>query len=124
MRHFIRTSGPRRLSATLASAVIALPLIVASVSAHADALPTFKVIANNGILQPARLEVPAGQRVKLELKNAGTSPVEFENLRLRVEKVLGPGAESFVVLNPLQPGSYDFIDEFHAATGKLVLVAK
>ena len=34
-------------------------------------------------LIPATLSAPAGQRIKLNIVNAGRSPIEFENLRLR-----------------------------------------
>lgn len=102
-----------------------IPLMLAlSCALHAAELPTYTVTAAGGKLSPARLTVPAGQRVKLVVINAGRGPVEFENLRLRVEKVLAPGAQSFVVLNPLQAGEYRFIDEFHPDTGELLLIAR
>jgi hypothetical protein len=42
---------------------------------------------------------------------------------LRKEKVLAPGADSFVVIAPLEPGEYKFFDDFHQqAQG--VIVAK
>lgn len=91
---------------------------------HAQELPTFEVIAREGKLFPARLEVPTGTRVKLIVKNEGKMPIEFENLAMRVEKVLAPGATSFVVLPKLKPGEYEFIDEFHMDTGKMWVVAK
>lgn len=91
---------------------------------HAQELPTFEVIAKEGRLYPERLEVPTGQRIKLVVKNQGKSPIEFENLAMRIEKVLAPGATSFVVLPKLKPGEYDFIDEFHMDTGKMIVVAK
>lgn len=93
-------------------------------TAHADELPTFAIVARDGRLLPERIEVPAGRRIKLALKNAGRGPVEFENLDLRVEKVLAPGAASFVVTPPLPPGAYKFVDEFHPQTGQLQLIAK
>ena len=43
---------------------------------------------------------------------------------MHVEKVLAPNAQSFVVLNPMKPGTYRFIDEFHPQTGKLDLIVK
>jgi len=92
--------------------------------AQASELPTFQVIAKDGRLSPARIEVPAGKRIKLAIRNEGRGPIEFENLDLRVEKVLAPGASSFVVTPPLRPGTYDFIDEFHADTGKMQLIAR
>lgn len=92
--------------------------------ALAQELPTFTVTAKEGRLFPARLEVPAGSRIKLIVRNEGKSPIEFENLAMRVEKVLAPGATSFVVLPKLKPGEYEFIDEFHMDTGKMMVVAK
>jgi len=93
-------------------------------AAHAAELPTFAVTARDGRLSPERIEVPVGQRIKLTVKNEGPGPIEFENLDMRVEKVLAPGASSFVVVPALKPGSYEFIDEFHPATGKMLLIAK
>lgn len=77
------------------------------------ALPVYNITIADGVYSPAALEVPAGQRFKIIIKNTGRGPAEFENLSLRVEKVLAPEVESFVVIQPLKPGSYHFIDEFH-----------
>ncbi|MCX7150530.1 MAG: cupredoxin domain-containing protein [Rhodocyclales bacterium] len=87
-------------------------------------IPVFSVVIKDGRITPARLDVPAGRKIKLALKNDGTGPCEFENLGLRVEKVLSPGASSFVVIHPLQPGTYRFIDDFHPTTSEMLLVAK
>ena len=87
-------------------------------------LLTLRVNAHDGVFMPASLTVPAGRRVKILIFNQGKSPIELENLQLRVEKVLGPQSDSFVVLNPLQPGSYHFVDDFHRDTGKLELLAR
>ncbi|KAF0164755.1 MAG: hypothetical protein FD157_1919 [Rhodocyclaceae bacterium] len=84
----------------------------------------FSVVIKDGRITPARLEVPAGRKIKLAIRNEGPGPCEFENLGLRVEKVLSPGASSFVVIHPLLPGTYRFIDEFHPATSEMLLVAK
>jgi uncharacterized protein (DUF58 family) len=96
----------------------------ATTPAHAAELATFEVVARDGRLFPERLEVPAGVKLKLTLRNDGKVPVEFESTDLRVEKVLAPGARSFVVIHPLKPGNYPFVDEFHPDTGKLLLIAK
>lgn len=92
--------------------------------ASADELVTFPVTIKNGHLTPARLEVPAGKKIKLAIKNEGPGPCEFENLDLRVEKVLAPGASSFVVIHSLKPGSYRFFDEFHPSTSEMLVIAK
>lgn len=108
-----------------------LPFLLAVTLAATAAQPaaaaetaTFEVVARDGRLLPERLEVPAGVKLKLILRNEGKAPVEFENLDLRVEKVLAPNAASFVVIHALKPGSYRFVDEFHADTGALLLIAK
>ncbi|MCG1054331.1 cupredoxin domain-containing protein [Mycetohabitans sp. B5] len=91
--------------------------------ARAADLPTFRLEMADGKLNPARIEVPAGQRIKIEIHNTGKGAVEFESVQLRKEKVLAPGAESFVVIAPLSPGEYKFFDDFHqSAQG--VIVAK
>jgi len=104
-----------------------LPLCIigfATFSAHAAEVAAFEIVARDGRLYPERLEVPAGVKLKLTLRNEGKTPVEFENLELRVEKVLAPDAATTVVVQPLRPGSYPVIDEFHAETGKMQLIAK
>lgn len=107
----------RRTLALLAMAAFALV-------AAAQELPAFEVVMKDGRFSPERLEVPAGKRVKLVLKNEGRTPAEFENLSMRVEKVLAPGVTSFVVLHNLKPGEYRFLDEFHPQGGSLTVVAK
>lgn len=92
--------------------------------ALAEELPVFEVVAKDGRLEPARLEVPARQRVKLHVRNEGKTAIEFESSALRIEKVLAPGANSFVVLPKLKPGEYVFVDEFHEDTGKMIVIAK
>lgn len=92
--------------------------------AQSDELPTFAIVAKDGRLSPERIEVPAGKKIKLAIRNEGPGPIEFENLDLRIEKVLAPGASSFLVIHPLKPGSYRFIDEFHTATGTMQIIAK
>ncbi|NML35271.1 cupredoxin domain-containing protein [Paraburkholderia antibiotica] len=103
-------------------AMFAATLLLAGVAQAAD-LPTFQLEMKDGTLNPARIEVPAGQRIKIEVRNTGKGAAEFESVQLRKEKVLAPGAESFVVIAPLQPGEYKFFDDFHQqAQG--VIVAK
>lgn len=92
--------------------------------ARAAEPPTFQIVAKGGKLSPERIEVPAGQRIKLVIRNEGPGPIEFENLDLRIEKVLAPGASSFLVTPPLKPGAHTFIDEFHADTASMQLIAK
>jgi Cupredoxin-like domain len=92
--------------------------------AHAEDLPTFKLEFADGKVAPVRLEVPAGKRFKVTIFNKGNSAVEFESVQLRKEKVLAPGADSFVVVSGLEPGEYKFFDDFHQSTAQGLIVAK
>lgn len=115
-------TGMRKLAA-LCAVSLGVSFSGMATLAHADDLPTFKLEMNDGKLNPARIEVPAGKRVKIEVRNTGKGAAEFESVQLRKEKVLAPGADSFVVIAPLDPGEYKFFDDFHQqAQG--VIVAK
>lgn len=95
-----------------------------TMSVFAVELLTFKLEMADGKFNPARIEVPAGQRIKIELHNVGKTAAEFESVELRKEKVLAPGAQSFVVIAPLRPGEYKFFDDFHLDAPQGVIVAK
>lgn len=92
--------------------------------AHAEALYAVKLVARDGYFEPETVEVPAGRRFKLIIRNEGHTPEEFESNELRKEKVLAPGAVSFLVFAPLKPGVYPFFGEFHPETAKGRIVAK
>lgn len=79
----------------------------------ADDMPVYKIEFNDGQITPLFLEVAANQPFKIELFNIGKSPIEFESLELRKEKVLSPGTQSFIVIRRLAPGEYKFFDDFH-----------
>lgn len=109
----------KRLAAVLLAAVLTMPAM-----AHAEEPASFVLEMNDGVLTPERIEIPADTPVKIILRNTGTTPAEFESLRLRKEKVLGPGVESFVVIRRASPGEYPFFDEFHMDTAQGVIVAR
>ena len=113
----------RKYKLVAASLALAAGWFARVATAQAAALPTFKLEMNDGKLNPTRIEVPAGQRIKIEVHNIGKGAAEFESIQLRKEKVLAPGADSFVVIAPLEKGEYKFFDDFHqSAQG--VIVAK
>lgn len=90
----------------------------------AEDIPSFRLECNNGVFKPQKLLVPAGKKFRIDLFNTGTEAVEFESVQLRKEKALNPGGSSFVVIYPLDPGEYKFIDDFHIKVGQGSLVAK
>lgn len=109
-----------RLKAIAAGAA----LLSMSVAAGAEDHPVFVIEFRDGVISPPAIEVPAGTRFKLELRNTGLSPVEFDSLELRKEKVLGPGVTSFIVIRSLDPGEYRFFDDFHLDMPPATLIAR
>jgi hypothetical protein len=84
--------------------------------------PTFTLSLKNHQFDPAELAVPANVKVKLIVKNLGSTPSEFESTELRREKVIPGGTQGIVFVGPLRPGQYEFFDDFHPDTrGRLVV---
>jgi len=97
---------------------VAAILLNVAIAVGAQELPTLRLIIKDGRFQPEVLKAPANTKFKLVLKNDGTAPEEFESEELRKEKVLAPGAESFLIFQPLKPGTYKFFGEFHPKTAQ------
>jgi len=68
---------------TAAVVGIALPL-------HAENLPAFNLTIKDGRYLPEQVEIPAGQKIKLVIKNDGPGPEEFESSDLNRRKSLRP----------------------------------
>src|SRR3974390_3384540 len=58
--------------------------------------------------QPAELHAPANRPLTLRIKNLDSTPMEFESISLRVEKVIAAGSEGVVSVRALAPGRYEF----------------
>ena len=71
---------------------------------------------------PAEVPVPVGVKVELVIRNEQTSPAEFESSSLHREKVVPPGAAASIFVGPLNPGRYEFFDDFHPATRGVIVV--
>ena len=93
-------------------------------AAWADDVPTFKVVVNDGVISTQRIEVPAGQRFRVEVTNQGKTPAEFESLPLGLELVVAPGLTRTRVLPGKSAGTYPFYDEFHMKTTQGEFVIK
>ena len=110
--------------ARFAPLIVGAALPAMSVSGAAEDFPVFVIEFKDGAITPSTIEVPSGTRFKLELRNTGLSPVEFESLELRKEKVLGLGVTSFIVIRRLEPGEYRFFDDFHLDMPPATLIAQ
>jgi plastocyanin len=83
---------------------------------------SFSIELKNNQFVPSEVQIPAGVKVKLVVHNSNPIPSEFESSQLHREKVVPPGQEISVFVGPLDPGSYEFFDDFHPETrGHLVV---
>lgn len=106
-----------RFCGLLIAAALALP-------AQAADEVTVQLVARDGKFFPAELVVPTGRKIRIEIRNEGRDPIEFESTDLRKEKVLAPDSKSVVVIVAQQPGRYRFFDDFHPKTGQGALVVR
>lgn len=105
------------------AALLAAALCCPALTAQADD-PTFRIDIRDGVITPLTLEVPANTRIRLEITNSGTSPAEFESVQLKKEKVIAGGNSSVMVIRNLDPGNYDFFDDFHLDMPHAQIIAK
>ncbi len=74
--------------------------------------------------EPAQLQVPAGKKLKLKVKNLDATPEEFESHDLKREKVIPGKSQALIPIGPLKPGTYRFVGEFNEKTAHGEIVAK
>ena len=90
--------------------------------ARAQESVTIQLSLKNQRFQPAEIRAPAGRRITLRIKNLDATAAEFESVSLRVEKVIAGNSEASINIRPLQPGRYEFFDDFHQESrGTLVI---
>ncbi len=53
---------------------------------------------------------------------SNSTPMEFESVSLRVEKVVTGNGEGIIRLRPLEAGRYNFFDDFHQETNGILVV--
>ena len=73
---------------------------------------------------PDQLNVPAGKKIKLIIRNEDSTPEEFESYALNREKAIPGNSKASVYVGPLEPGKYEFIGEFNEATARGVIEAQ
>ncbi len=101
-----------------AAALLAIAMTAPAFAAD----PSFAIALKNNQFIPSQLQIPAGTKVKLVVGNDNSIPSEFESSQLHREKIVPPGQEVTVFVGPLDPGSYEFFDDFHPQTrGHLIV---
>lgn len=113
-RPFLRAAIGAGLSLALFAAAPALP-------ARADDAPV-AIAIQGGKFVPDEVTVPAGRKIRLVIRNRDATMSEFESTDLHREKTVPPGGQITVFVGPLDPGRYEFFDDFHPSDrGHLVV---
>src|SRR5690348_451133 len=97
-------------------------LIVTVVPTSAQQAASLTISVKNHRFQPAEIHAPAKVPIELRVKNLDPTPMEFESVSLRVEKVVTGNGEGIIRLRPLEPGRYNFFDDFHQETTGVLVV--
>jgi hypothetical protein len=117
MRSWIRAT----MSALWAATIITAFALSAS-EVKADEPVTVQISVKDHKFEPAQIHAPANKPIILRVKNLDATPMEFESVSLRVEKVVTASSEGVINLRPLQPGQYNFFDDFHQQTTGVLIV--
>ena len=109
-----------RIASVILAALLALLVIPPADAAD----PTFTIVIRDHKFEPARLEVPAGVKIQLLVKNLDSTAEEFESKDLKREKIIPGGKEAIITVGPLKAGTYRFVGEYHEDITKGELVAR
>ena len=94
-------------------------------AAQASEPPMVTLTLKGHRFTPESVEVPAGQRIRIDLINQDAATEEFDSEDLHMEKDVTPNGKVSFVVGPLKQGTYSFIGELHAdtASGTITAVA-
>jgi hypothetical protein len=105
-------------------ALLSLALVLAMATSASAQDPAYTLVIKEHQFQPTEIEVPAGQKIALTVKNNDSTPEEFESTELRREKVVAGGDQIIVYIGPLKPGKYEFFGDFNPKTARGHIIAK
>ncbi len=106
-------------SRSLQAAVFYLGFI-AIAAAQQSATVTLRI--KNHQFEPKEINAPANVPIVLHLQNLDSTPMEFESVSLRVEKVVVGNGQAIIRIRPLSAGRYEFFDDFHQQTTGILIV--
>jgi Cupredoxin-like domain len=113
------TSVALRLAALVFATAI---MATAAPGSRAQDAAAVAITVKDHHFQPGEVRAPANRPLTISVRNLDATPMEFESLSMRVEKVVATGGEGAVHVRPLAPGRYEFFDDFHPETrGTLVV---
>ena len=77
---------------------------------------TLQITVENHRFSPSELRAPANKPIVITIRNNDATPMEFESVSLRVEKIVAPKSQGSVRIRALSPGRYEFFDDFNQST--------
>jgi plastocyanin len=118
----IKRNGKITMEKSMSYIVVLMAgLFLSAGAAHAE---DYVITIKDHQFAPRELTVPAGQKVKIVVRNEDATAAEFESSDLNREKRVGANSEIFVFVGPLESGRYNYFDDFHRSTTTGVIVAK
>jgi plastocyanin len=109
--------GYLEFASRIGIALFAAAVLLSGVRAvFADDPVTLSLTLKDHKFDPAEMHAPAGTPIQFRVKNLNTIVSEFESSDLHFEKIVPAGSEIVVYVRPLQPGRYNFYDDFHHET--------
>jgi plastocyanin len=111
-----------KLRAAFGALALACLFVAGANAARAEEPVRISIAIKDHQFDPAELHAPAGKPITIAVKNFGTIAAEFESDALHVEKIVPAGGEASVHVRPLEPGRYNFFDDFHRATQGFLVV--
>ncbi len=109
------------LRGLLSSSILALAAAASTAMAE---VKEFKIVIKDHKFEPAKLVVPAGQKVKLLVVNQDPTPEEFESYDLYREKIVAGNSQIVIFLDPMDPGEYSYFGEFNEDTAQGTIIAQ
>lgn len=108
------------LKSTLKISLFSLILVY---TAQTHAAEERTLIIKDHKFAPETFEIPAGEKIKITVKNQDSTPEEFESYELNREKVIQGNGEGIIFIGPLEAGTYPFFGDFHqeSAKGKIIV---
>jgi plastocyanin len=89
---------------------------------RADDTVSLSITIKDQKFDPPELHAPPGQAISIQVKNLNPIVSEFESSDLHFEKIVPVGSAATVYVRPLQPGRYNFYDDFHHDTQGYLVV--
>jgi hypothetical protein len=107
----------------IARLVLLVSLTALAGPAFAIDAPSPQLSIRNQQFTPGQLTIPAGTKVALVVINEDDLPAEFESYDLSREVVVPGHSQVKIFIGPLDPGKYQFFNDFHQQSVGWIIVA-